>query len=78
MTNLKASEKISFSCNGRPFKMPEIRAGVFGCTLPVDALKAGNNTFAVAFPQTVSDKTTFNDFVLRIMPQGDKRKGHDK
>ena len=78
MTNLKAGEKIAFSCNGRPFNVSELRAGVFGCTLPADALKAGKNTFSVAFPQTVSDKTTFNDFVLRIMPQGDKQKGHDK
>ena len=69
MTNLKSGEVISFSCNGRPFKMPEVRAGVFGCTLPADALKAGKNTFTVAFPQTVSDKTTFNDFVLRIKPR---------
>ena len=64
--------------NGRPFKMQELHAGAFGCTLPADALKAGKNTFAVAFRPTISDKTTFNDFVLRIMPQDEKRKGHDK
>jgi len=78
LTNLKSGEKIAFSCNGRPFEMSEFRPGVFVCLLPVEALRAGKNAFAVTFSQNVFGKMTFNDFVLRIVPQGDQQKGHDK
>lgn len=71
MSNLKAGERISFSCNGRPFEMPEFRAGVFACQLPADAIMAGKNVFAVTFPQNAPEGTTFNDFVLRIVPSQD-------
>ena len=69
LTNLKSGEKVSFSCNGRPFEMAELRAGVFVCQLPADALKAGANAFSVSFPPTAGNKATFNDFALRIIPQ---------
>ena len=65
------TEMISFSCNARSFEMSEFRAGVFVCQLPADALKAGKNVFAVTFPQDAPEGTTFNDFVLRIVPSQD-------
>ena len=78
LSNLKSGDKIAFSCNGRPFEMSEFRPGVFVCRLPVEALRAGKNAFAVTFSQNVFGKVTFNDFVLRIVPQGGQQKGHDK
>ena len=78
LTSLKAGEKVAFACNGRPFDMREFRPGVFVCPLPADALKAGMNAFSVMFPQTAGKGTTFNDFALRIVPQGNQQEGHDK
>ncbi len=77
LTNLKAGETVSFTCNGRPFEATQPRAGVFVYALPVDALKPGMNAFSVTFPQTVGKDATFNDFVLRIMPQGKPGKGKE-
>ena len=74
LTNLKTGEKIAFACNGHPFEMAEFRPGVFVCPLPADALKAGANAFSVTFPQTAGKGTTFNDFALRIIPQGNQRR----
>ena len=70
MTNLPMGTKVTFSCNGRSFDCEVPRAGVFVYTLPITALKSGVNAFAVTFPKTAVEKTTFNDFVLRIIPQG--------
>ena len=77
LTNLKAGETVTFTCNGHPFKAKQPRAGVFVYTLPVDALKPGMNAFSVTFPQSAEKDTTFNDFVLRIMPQGKPGKGKE-
>ena len=81
MTNLKSGETIAFSCNGKKFAMPEFRSGVFVCTLPAAALKPGANAFSVTFPASAGQTATFNDFVLRIVPQDrldDKQKGTDR
>ncbi|MBQ6339764.1 MAG: hypothetical protein IJI36_11525, partial [Kiritimatiellae bacterium] len=78
LTSLKAGEKVAFACNGRPFDMREFRPGVFDCPLPADALKPGANDFSVTFPQTAGKGATFNDFALRIVPQGNQQEGHDK
>ena len=77
LTNLKSDEAVAFACNGRPFKATQPRAGVFVYTLPVAALKPGMNAFSVTFPNTVEKGVTFNDFVLRIMPQGIPGKGKE-
>jgi hypothetical protein len=58
--------------------MREFRPGVFVCPLPADALKPGANAFSVTFPQTDGKGATFNDFALRIVPQGNQQEGHDK
>ena len=68
LTNLKLDEAVAFTCNGRSFEATQPRAGVFVYALPVDALKPGMNAFSVTFPQNVGKNTTFNDFVLRIIP----------
>ena len=77
LTNLKSSEAVSFACNGRSFEATQPRDGVFVYTLPADALKAGMNVFSVTFPQNAGKDATFNDFVLRIIPQGKPRKGKE-
>ena len=68
LTNLKSDEAVAFTCNGRSFEATQPRAGVFVYTLPADALRPGMNAFSVTFPQTADTGTTFNDFVLRIIP----------
>ena len=77
LTNLKLDEAVAFTCNGRSFEATQPRDGVFVYTLPADALKAGMNVFSVTFPQNAGKDATFNDFVLRIIPQGKPRKGKE-
>ena len=82
LTNFKGDAHIGLSCNGASLRVSSAGGGRFMCVLPSGTLKAGSNAFSVTFPATMPEGTTFNDFSLRIVPQGGqsttKQKGRNK
>ena len=63
LTNLEGA-RLDLVCNGVPVAPKSVQDGVCTYSLDPDLLKKGMNVFAVEFPVSAPEGTTFNDFSL--------------
>lgn len=68
LTNLKGGERLALSCNGRAVEQSSVKNGCYDYVLDQGVLKAGDNEFAVVFPDVAAKGATFNDFAVYIKP----------
>lgn len=60
---------VELKVNGKRHVMRQESGGRYSCEVSIDAVRPGENAFAVRFPDGLSESVRFNDFAVRVRPR---------